>query len=307
MILKIACKHLRVHLARRDELKLCSEILGEILVQLYMVKQNTNDKNFENLNENLEELCLNILEILIQAVMIIMEGNSNVLSSLVAVLLGLLQQLEEHHYQKLWDSKTQNGDPKEIKDFLHRSLLVFKELLTQDWQVFPNDWLIMKMAANDVVRTALEEFAKPLVFRFLNEQTFDLQLWWSYFNLAVTFLTQPCLQLETYHETKRRKILMSHGDMRVMMGFQILSMWSQLGEHKLHFIPSMVGPFLEVTLVPEPALRKATLSVFYDIINCEQVSRGNFRLVESELIDKLDLLISENKGDEEYRELFNTM
>lgn len=29
--------------------------------------------------------------------------------------------------------------------------------------------------------------------------------------------------------------------------------------------------------------------------------------VESELIDKLDILISENKGDDEYRQLFNTM
>lgn len=38
-----------------------------------------------------------------------------------------------------------------------------------------------------------------------------------------------------------------------------------------------------------------------------QTARGSFRLVESELIDKLDLLISENKGDDEYRELFSTM
>jgi dedicator of cytokinesis protein 3 len=58
----------------------------------------------------------------------------------------------------------------------------------------------------------------------------------------------------------------------------------------------MVGPFLEVTLVPEPALRKATIAVFYDMMNTEQLNRGSFRLVESELIDKLDLLINENKG-----------
>jgi len=31
------------------------------------------------------------------------------------------------------------------------------------------------------------------------------------------------------------------------------------------------NPRLEVTLVPEPALRKATLSVFYDMMQCEQV------------------------------------
>lgn len=291
---------MRIHLARRDELKLCSEILGEILMHLYNVKHT-------NLDQELDELCLNVLENLIQTICIIMEGNSSVLCSLIAVLLGLLQQLDERHYQKLWDEKSQCGNEKEIKDFLHRSLLVFKELLTQDWQVYPNDWLLMKMSSNDVIRKTLEEFAKPLVFRFLNDPSFDSQLWWSYFSLAITFLTQPCLQLEQYHETKRRNILLSHGDMRVMMGFQILSMWSQLGEHKLHFIPTMVGPFLEVTLVPEPALRKATLSVFYDMIHCEQLARGNFRLVESELIDKLDLLISENKGDDEYRELFNTM
>lgn len=34
----------------------------------------------------------------------------------------------------------------------------------------------------------------------------------------------------------------------------------------------MVGPFLEITLVPELSLRRATLTVFYDMIQCEQVS-----------------------------------
>lgn len=307
VILAVACKHLRAHMARRDELKLCAEILGEIITHLNKLRQEQQDKPSNTLQHDLDALCRNILEILIQTILIIMEGSPTVLSPLVAVLLGLLEQLDETPYKHLWDEMSKSGDPKELKDFLHRSLLVFKELLTQDWQVFPSDWLVMKLAANDIIRKALEEFAKPLVFRFLGPNTFDSQLWWSYFSLAVSFLTQPCLQLEQYHEAKRRKILHAHGDMRVLMGFQILSMWSQLGEHKLHFIPSMVGPFLEVTLVPEPALRKATLTVFYDMMQCEQGSRGSFRLVESELIDKLDLLISENKGDDEYRELFSTM
>jgi dedicator of cytokinesis protein 3 len=61
-------------------------------------------------------------------------GSPTVLTSLVAVTLGLLQQLDESHYQYLWDGMTQ-GDYKEMKDFLHRSLLVFKELLSQNWQV----------------------------------------------------------------------------------------------------------------------------------------------------------------------------
>ena len=132
-------------------------------------------------------------------------------------------------------------------------------------------------------------------------------MWTDYFNLAVDYLTQKPLQLEHFSEVKREKIIEKYGDMRVLMGFQILSMWSQLGECKLHFIPSMVGPFLKVTLVPEIELRKATLHIFFDMMECEQRARGNFRQVESELIDKLDILISENKGDDEYRRLFNTM
>lgn len=87
----------------------------------------------------------------------------------------------------------------------------------------------------------------------------------------------------------------------------VLTVFFCAAECKLHFIPSMVGPFLEVTLVPEIELRKATMHIFFDMMECEQRARGNFRQVECELIDKLDILISENKGDDEYRRLFNTM
>jgi len=87
----------------------------------------------------------------------------------------------------------------------------------------------------------------------------------------------------------------------------MLHLFPDSGEHKINFIPSMVGPFLEVTLVPESELRKATLHIFFDMMECEQKYHGNFKQVESELIDKLDILISENKGDDEYRQLFNTM
>lgn len=268
VILSVACKHLRIHLARRDELRLCAEILSEILNFNYNLKQEESEKPSNTLQHDLNALCRNILDILMQTILVIIEGSPPVLSPLVAVLLGLLQQLDESHYVYLFDELAASG---ELKDFLQKSLLVFKELLAHDWQVFPNDWLTMKLTANDIIRKSLEEFAKPLVYRFLSHQTINSQLWWAYFSLAVAFLTQPCLQLEKYHDAKRRKILHSFSDMRVMMGFQILSMWSQLGEHKLNFIPSMVGPFLEVTLVPEPALRKATLTVFYDMMQCEQV------------------------------------
>ncbi|KPP59255.1 hypothetical protein Z043_122839, partial [Scleropages formosus] len=132
-------------------------------------------------------------------------------------------------------------------------------------------------------------------------------VWDSYFYLSVIFINQPCLQLETFAPSKRKKVLEKYGDMRVMMGCEIFSMWQNLGQHKLNFIPAMIGPFLEVTLVPQPDLRNVMIPIFHDMMDWEQRRSGNFKQVEAKLIDKLDGLMSEGKGDETYRELFNSI
>jgi len=58
-----------------------------------------------------------------------------------------------------------------------------------------------------------------------------------------------------------------------------------------------------VTLVPLESLRKSVIPIFFDLIECEADYRGNFNMVEKEVIDKLDIFISEGKGDENYRML----
>ncbi|XP_016844337.1 dedicator of cytokinesis protein 3 isoform X2 [Nasonia vitripennis] len=302
MLLATICRNLRIHLARREELRTCTEILGEILS--FMYKRGRDGKVNNCVHHDVETLSLSILDVLIQTILIIINAGGSVLNCLVACLMGLLQLLDEYHYGRLWEELTVGGERKPLKDFLLRVFLVLRELVRQE--IFPPDWLVLRMQANNIILKSLQELAQPLAFRFLHG-SFDSQLWSTYFNLAVAYLTQPSLQLEHFSEVKREKIVEKYGDMRVLMGFQILSMWSHLGEKKLEFIPGMVGPFLEVTLVPESELRKATLHIFFDMMECEQHSRGSFKSVESELIDKLDILISENKGDDEYRQLFNTM
>lgn len=51
------------------------------------------------------------------------------------------------------------------------------------------------------------------------------------------------------------------------------------GEHKLNFIPAMIGPFLEVTLVPQPDLRNVMIPIFHDMMDWEQRRSGNFKQV----------------------------
>ncbi|TMW43088.1 hypothetical protein DOY81_011833 [Sarcophaga bullata] len=96
VILSVACKHLRMHLSRRDELKLCADILSEILTHLYDLQKEQKEKVTNTLQHDLDSLCKNILGILIKTITIILEGSNSVLPQLVACLLGLLQLLDEH-------------------------------------------------------------------------------------------------------------------------------------------------------------------------------------------------------------------
>uniref|UniRef100_A0A670JAL4 Dedicator of cytokinesis 4 n=1 Tax=Podarcis muralis TaxID=64176 RepID=A0A670JAL4_PODMU len=124
----------------------------------------------------------------------------------------------------------------------------------------------------------------------------DCPIWDSYFYLAVIFINQLCLQLEMFTPSKKKKVLENQS------GFVFV-----LGEHKVHFIPALIGPFLEVTLIPQPDLRNVMIPIFHDMMDWEQRRSGNFKQVEAKLIDKLDSLMSEGKGDETYRELFNSI
>ena len=65
----------------------------------------------------------------------------------------------------------------------------------------------------------------------------------------------------------------------LQLAIRAINCYVYLGPNKLHFVPGMVGPFLEVTLVPERELRQATLPIFFDMMECEQEVRGNFKMV----------------------------
>ncbi|XP_040008836.1 dedicator of cytokinesis protein 4b [Xiphias gladius] len=225
----------------------------------------------------------------------------DVTGEFVACLLALLRQMSDRHYQQLLQAFSSKDD---LRDFLLQIFTVFRILIRPE--MFPKDWTVMRLVTNNVIITTVLYLSDALRKNFLSDK-FDYKVWDSYFYLSVIFINQPCLQLESFSPSKRKKILEKYGDMRVMMGCEIFSMWQNLGEHKLNFIPAMIGPFLEVTLVPQPDLRNVMIPIFHDMMDWEQRRSGNFKQVEAKLIDKLDSLMSEGKGDETYRELFNSI
>ncbi|CAN7981546.1 unnamed protein product, partial [Ixodes pacificus] len=279
---------LREQLCLGLELRLCTEVLGDLLSALHRGGPGQDLPVLALFEPLVNTLCE-------------LDADSPVMGWLMSCLLSLLRLMEERHYLALWDRlRREEGS---LQGFLAHTVALMHGVLLQD--IFPRDWMVMRTVANHVALGALQEFSQVLTSDFL--EPFDQELWLQYLTLAVAFLTQPSLQLESFSSVKRERMLERYGDMRVLMGFQILALWNKLGCHKACFVPAMVGPFLKMTLVRETELRKATLPIFFDMMDCEQAARGNFQQVESELIDKLDILVSESSGDDEYRQLFHTM
>uniref|UniRef100_A0A671KLM9 Dedicator of cytokinesis protein 5-like n=1 Tax=Sinocyclocheilus anshuiensis TaxID=1608454 RepID=A0A671KLM9_9TELE len=202
----------------------------------------------------------------------------------LACMTAILKQMEDAHYaQYISTFKTRQ----DIIDFLMETFIMFKNLMGS---VFPPDWMILNLHQMKVFLRAIDQYSDVLNRYFLDSAHFHLQLWNNYFHLIVAFLTHKSLQLESFSLEKRNKILNKYGDMRKSIGFKLRDMWYNLGQQKMKFIPAMVGPILEATLVPEPELRKATIPIFFDMMQCEHhfSTNHNFQKFENELITKLD-------------------
>lgn len=306
ILLPVVLHHLHMHLQEQKDLIMCARILSNVFC---LIKKNSSEKS---VLEEIDVIVASLLDILLRTILEITSrpqpsGSAmrlqfqDVTGEFVACLLSLLRQMTDRHYQQLLDSF---NTKEELRDFLLQIFTVFRILIRPE--MFPKDWTVMRLVANNVIITTVLYLSDALRKNFLNEN-FDYKIWDSYFYLAVIFINQLCLQLEMFTPSKKKKVLEKYGDMRVTMGCEIFSMWQNLGEHKLHFIPALIGPFLEVTLIPQADLRNVMIPIFHDMMDWEQRRSGNFKQVEAKLIDKLDSLMSEGKGDETYRELFNSI
>uniref|UniRef100_A0A8B9TVL0 Dedicator of cytokinesis 1 n=1 Tax=Anas platyrhynchos TaxID=8839 RepID=A0A8B9TVL0_ANAPL len=269
ILLPTMTDQLKYHLERQEDLEACCQLLSNILEVLY--KKDV---------VSISRFC----------------GGS-----FVACMTAILRQMEDYHYAHL--IKTFGKMRSDVVDFLMETFIMFKNLIGKN--VYPFDWVIMNMMQNKVFLRAINQYADMLNKKFLDQANFELQLWNNYFHLAVAFLTQESLQLENFSSAKRAKILNKYGDMRRQIGFEIRDMWYNLGQHKIKFIPEMVGPILEMTLIPETELRKATIPIFFDMMQCEFHFTRSFQMFENEIITKLDHEVEGGRGDEQYKVLFD--
>uniref|UniRef100_A0A8D2QDZ0 Dedicator of cytokinesis 5 n=1 Tax=Zonotrichia albicollis TaxID=44394 RepID=A0A8D2QDZ0_ZONAL len=225
----------------------------------------------------------------------------------VACMTAILRQMDDFHYSHYINTFKTRQD---IIDFLMETFIMFKDLIGKN--VYAADWMVMNMMQSRVFLRAVNQFTSVLNRFFLDQTHFELQLWNNYFHLAVAFLTHESLQLETFSQAKRNKIIknnvLKHWEMQILP-LDVFDSEFLAGPHKIKFIPAMVGPILEVTLVPEPELRKATIPIFFDMMQCEFnfSGNGNFHMFENELITRLDQEVEGGRGDEQYKVLLEKL
>uniref|UniRef100_A0A8D0BC68 Dedicator of cytokinesis 1 n=1 Tax=Salvator merianae TaxID=96440 RepID=A0A8D0BC68_SALMN len=292
ILLPMMTDQLKYHLERQEDLEACCQLLSNILEVLYRKDVGPTQRHVQIIMEKLLRT--------VNRTVISMGRDSELIGNFVASMTAILRQMEDYHYAHL--IKTFGKMRSDVVDFLMETFIMFKDLIGKN--VYPSDWVIMNMMQNKVFLRAINQYADMLNKKFLDQANFELQLWNNYFHLAVAFLTQESLQLENFSSAKRCKILNKYGDMRRQIGFEIRDMWYNLGQHKIKFIPEMVGPMLEMTLIPETELRKATIPIFFDMMQCEFHSTRSFQMFENEIITKLDHEVEGGRGDEQYKVLF---
>uniref|UniRef100_A0A672HQ14 Dedicator of cytokinesis 3 n=1 Tax=Salarias fasciatus TaxID=181472 RepID=A0A672HQ14_SALFA len=310
ILLPVVLHHIHLHLRQQRELLICSGILGSIFS---IIKTSSMESSVQ---EEVEMMVESLLDVLLQTLLSIMSKSHSVETSrgqrcpqctaeitgeYVSCLLSLLRQMTEIHFHHLLNNF---HSKEELKEFLLKIFCVFRNLMKLT--IFPRDWSVMRLLTSHII-VVTTQFLSPALHKNFSEADFDFKVWNSFFSLTVLYINQPSLQLEALGPAKRKKVLDKYGDMRVMMGYELFSMWQKLGDNKPHFIPGMMGPFLGVTLVPQTEVRNIMIPIFHDMMDWEQRKNGNFKQVEAELMDKLDSMVSDGKGDDNHRELFSLL
>ncbi|XP_059377995.1 dedicator of cytokinesis protein 2-like isoform X1 [Carassius carassius] len=278
----------------QDEKRNSVELLNNILEVLS--RSDVGD-TFQHIQDIVSSLLRTI-----NCTVITMGREHTLISRVVACMTAILSQMDDRHYSRYIETFSGTTD---LVDFLMETFLLFKDLIGK--HVYPSDWVTMIMVQNRVFLRAINTYADTMNHKFLDNNNFEVQLWNNYFHLAVAFITQESLQLQHFSPTKRSKILAKYGDMRRLIGFAIRDMWYKLGKNKICFIPGMVGPILEMTLIPEEELRRATIPIFFDMMQCEENHSGHFKKFENEIILKLDHEVEGGGGDERYMELLQSI
>ena len=251
------------------------------------------------------------------------------LGEIAAVLNVLLMLSPRKHLSSFLEEQLDLEGEAATADFMNNYFDVATSLLHND--AYPNTWLNFNVLTHQMVLKMIDPIADLLTAQFIptapsqSPDSFDTTLWTAGLNALLTLLSSPQLVIEDFKPQRRRAVWRLAGDIRGE-GAQIFArLWHAIGwpeaqngssdpiadgrlntgGFQVQFVPTLVEPVLELCLSHHDELRTCAVRVLATMITSEWHLNGDFKIIEAEIIDKLDILfMTDTKGDEISRAFF---
>ncbi|CAK7274903.1 Deoxycytidine kinase 1 [Sporothrix epigloea] len=195
----------------------------------------------------------------------------------------------------------------DIAVILENTLRVHMSILRGN--AFPPTWLSMHIFSHKSIMQTLQYLAGILLDNFLPDpddaESFNTELWKMLFTTLLMLVSSPSLALETFPEQKRRAVWKIAGDVREHGAELLRRTWEaigwdatadeqqryglrKLGGYQVQYVPSLVGPIVELCLSVHEGLRRMAVEVLQTMIASEWTLSEDLSIIQAEIIDFLD-------------------
>ncbi|ORX57813.1 hypothetical protein BCR36DRAFT_409280 [Piromyces finnis] len=241
-----------------------------------------------------------------------------------------LSQYKKGDEEKDANCNVEGGGFENVNILLTQLFIIFESMLTTEQ--IPTKWVVPNILMHKIIVRVMRPISGLMRYMFIpkkngvqntstnamssgilkkiSNSSFNSELWHNFFNVLISLLNSPYVQIEKFPPQKRRASAILNGDIRETASEMLLKMWKYLNinneeNYQNIFIPNMVGPMFELSMSPNNSVRAASIEILYNMIENEYNMHHHFNSIQVECIDKMDrLVMGEGKGDESYRRFF---
>lgn len=195
----------------------------------------------------------------------------------------------------------------ELTLVLEQTLRVHMSILSGE--AFPPEWLSIHIFHHKSTMRTLQYLADIMLESFLPDadeaENFNTELWKLFFSTLLKLVGSSYLALETFPEQKRRAVWKIAGDVREHGAELLRRTWDaigwettaeereqyqlvRMGGYQVQYVPTLVGPIMELCLSVHEGLRRMAVEVLQTMIVSEWTLSEDLSVIQTEMIDCLD-------------------
>lgn len=207
------------------------------------------------------------------------------------------------------DAQAMNFQDQDLTTYIVSVMEVQRSLLESE--AFPQSWLSLNIYHHRSAMKILEYISGILMQSFLPDpehaESFSMELWRAFFMTLLKLVGSETLALETFPEQKRRVVWKIAGDVRESGADLLRHSWAaigwesssddlrrydlkRLGGYQVQYVPSLVGPIVELCLSVHEGLRHVAVEILQTMIISEWALSEDLVLIETEMIASLDVI-----------------